>query len=57
MLPDPQAAASLAMATSDGLIIQWLLAPEQIPSGRLIAETLKHTVALAAVNSEPIDAL
>jgi hypothetical protein len=45
------------MATSDGLIIQWLLAPEQIPSGRLIAETLKHTVALAAVNSEPIDAL
>jgi hypothetical protein len=56
-LPDPQAAASLVMATFDGLIIQWLLAPEQVPSGRLIADTLKRTVALAAVDSEPIDAL
>jgi hypothetical protein len=45
------------MATFDGLIIQWLLAPEQVPSGRLIADTLKCTVALAVVNSEPIDAL
>lgn len=56
-LPDPQAVASLVMATFDGLIIQWLLAPEQVPSGRLIAVTLKRTAALAAVPSEPIDAV
>ena len=55
--PDPQAAASLVMATFDGLIIQWLLAPEQVPSGELIADTLKRTAILAAVNSEPIDAV
>lgn len=53
--PDPPAAASLVMATFDGLIIQWLLAPEQVPSGRLIADTLKRTAILAAVISEPID--
>jgi hypothetical protein len=44
------------MATFDGLIIQWLLAPEQVPSGQLIADTLKRTVALATVSSEPVDA-
>lgn len=44
------------MATVDGLIIQWLLAPEQVPSGQLIANTLKRTAILAAVNSESIDA-
>ncbi len=52
---DPQTAASLVMATFDGLIIQWLLAPEQIPSGRVIADTLKHTAILAAVTPESID--
>jgi AcrR family transcriptional regulator len=46
--PDPQAAASLVMATFDGLIIQWLLAPDQVPTGQQIAETLGRTVALAA---------
>ncbi len=55
--PDPQAAASLVMATFDGLIIQWLLAPELVPSGQLIADTLKHAAILAAVNSEPIEAV
>ncbi len=55
--PDPQAAASLVMATFDGLIIQWLLAPDQVPSGQLIADTLRRTADLAAVNSEPIDAV
>jgi AcrR family transcriptional regulator len=53
--PDPQAAASLVMATFDGLIIQWLLAPERVPSGQLIADTLKRTAALAAVSAESID--
>jgi AcrR family transcriptional regulator len=53
--PDPQAAASLVMATFDGLIIQWLLAPEQVPSGQLIADTLKRTAALASVNVESVD--
>jgi AcrR family transcriptional regulator len=55
--PDPQAAASLVMATFDGLIIQWLLAPEQIPTGRVIADTLKRTAALATVSVESIDAV
>jgi hypothetical protein len=55
--PDPQAAGSLVMATFDGLIIQWLLAPEQVPRGQLIADTLKRTAILAAVNSETIDAV
>jgi AcrR family transcriptional regulator len=54
--PDPQAAASLVMATFDGLIIQWLLAPEQLPSGRVIADTLKRTAALSTVSAESIDA-
>jgi AcrR family transcriptional regulator len=56
-LPDLQAAASLIMATFDGLIIQWLLAPEQVPSGQLIADTLKRTARLTAVHSDPIDAV
>jgi AcrR family transcriptional regulator len=55
--PDPGAAASLVMATFDGLIIQWLLAPEQVPSGQQIADTLKRAADLAAVNSESIDAV
>ncbi len=55
--PDAQAGASLVMATLDGLIIQWLLAPEHVPSGQLIADTLKRTAALAAVNSGSIDAV
>jgi AcrR family transcriptional regulator len=54
--PDPEAAASLVMAIFDGLIIQWLLAPEQVPSGELIADTLKCAAALASVNTESVDA-
>lgn len=56
-LPDAQAVASLVMATFDGLIIQWLLEPEQVPSGQLIADTLKRTVILATVSPEPVDAV
>jgi AcrR family transcriptional regulator len=55
-MPDPQAAASLVMATFDGLIIQWLLAPDQVPTGQQIADTLRRTVALAASSRETIDA-
>jgi hypothetical protein len=46
-LPDPLTAASLIMAAFDGLIIQWLLDPDQLPSGQLIAETLQRAAALA----------
>ncbi len=53
---DPEAAASLVMATFDGLIIQWLLDPEQIPSGQLIADTLRRAVALASTSAQTVDA-
>lgn len=43
--PDPQAAASLVM-TFDGLIIQWLLDPQQLLSGQQIAETLQRAATL-----------
>jgi AcrR family transcriptional regulator len=55
-VPDPQVAASLVMATFDGLIIQWLLAPDHVPTGQQIAETLSRTAVLAASTREPIDA-
>jgi AcrR family transcriptional regulator len=45
--PDPPTAATLIMAAFDGLIIQWLLDPDQLPSGQLIAETLQRAAALA----------
>jgi len=41
--PDPEVAASLVMATFDGLIIQWLLDPDRLPSGELIAETVERS--------------
>lgn len=47
--PDPQVAASLVMATFDGLIIQWLLDPERLPGGQEIAEALQRAATLAAV--------
>ncbi len=53
--PDPEAAASLITATFDGLIIQWLLDPQQIPGGQLIADTLHRTAILAASNPESIE--
>lgn len=49
--PDPQVAASLVMATFDGLIIQWLLEPERLPSGHQIAEMLQRAARLVAVES------
>jgi AcrR family transcriptional regulator len=47
MSPDPGTAATLIMAAFDGLIIQWLLDPDQLPSGQLIAETLQRAATLA----------
>ncbi len=47
--PDPQTAASLIMALFDGLVIQWLLDPERLPSGQLIAETLQRAATLLPV--------
>jgi hypothetical protein len=35
------------MAAFDGVIIQWPLDPDQLPSGQLIAETLRRAAALA----------
>jgi AcrR family transcriptional regulator len=49
--PDPQATASLIMATFDGLIMQWLIDPQRVPSGHLIAETLQRAATL--VPSDP----
>ncbi len=49
--PDPQAAASLIMATFDGLIMQWLIDPQRVPSGHLIAETLQR--AATFVSADP----
>ncbi len=48
--PDPQVAASLVMATFDGLVIQWLLDPERLPSGQEIAEALQRAATLAAAD-------
>ncbi|MGI8714926.1 MAG: TetR/AcrR family transcriptional regulator [Solirubrobacteraceae bacterium] len=47
MSPDPSTAATLIMAAFDGLIIQWLLDPDQLPNGQLIAETLQRAATLA----------
>lgn len=45
--PDPPTAAALIMAVFDGLIIRWLLDPNRLPSGQLIADTLQRAAALA----------
>ncbi|MDQ2897695.1 MAG: TetR family transcriptional regulator C-terminal domain-containing protein, partial [Actinomycetota bacterium] len=50
--PDPSTAATLIMATFDGLIIQWLLDPDQLPSGQLIAETLQRAANLVPTDHD-----
>lgn len=52
-VPDPQTAASLLMATIDGLIIQWLLDPTKLPTGQLIVDTLHRAAALVAIDPPP----
>lgn len=44
--PDPEVAASLIMAAFDGLIIQWLLNPDQLPNGAQIIETTQRAAHL-----------
>lgn len=55
--PDPQVAASLIMAIFDGLIIQWLLDPQRLPNGQLIAETLSRAATLMPGGSAPASSL
>jgi AcrR family transcriptional regulator len=43
---DPEMSATLLMATFDGLLIQWLLDPDRVPSGETIAETLLRAARL-----------
>ncbi len=50
--PDPKIAASLIMAAFDGMIVQWLLDPQRLPSGAEIAETLRSAAALVSVQSD-----
>jgi AcrR family transcriptional regulator len=44
--PDPEVTASLIMATFDGLIVQWLLDPDRLPSGPRITQTVQRTAHL-----------
>ncbi len=43
---DPEVAASLIMATFDGLIIQWLLDPDHLTNGSQIAQTVRGAAQL-----------
>jgi len=45
MRADPVVLATLVMAVFDGLIIQWLLDPERLPTGDALAETLQRAAA------------
>ncbi len=53
---DSDVCATLVMAVFDGLIIQWLLAPDRLPSGSAIAATLQHALLQARVSRPPSDA-
>jgi AcrR family transcriptional regulator len=39
---DPEVAATLVMAMFDGLIVQWLVNPDRLPTGDAIADTLRR---------------
>jgi AcrR family transcriptional regulator len=43
---DPQVSATLVMAFFDGLIVQWLVDPNRLPTGEAIAETLRRAAGL-----------
>jgi AcrR family transcriptional regulator len=43
---DPEVAATLVMAMFDGLIVQWLVDPERLPTGEAIAQTLQRAAGL-----------
>jgi AcrR family transcriptional regulator len=44
---DPEVMASLLMALFDGLVLQWLLEPDAVPSGDELMTALVETMALA----------
>jgi hypothetical protein len=43
---DPEVAAALVMAMFDGLIVQWLVDPDRLPTGDAIAKTLRRAATL-----------
>lgn len=43
---DPDVATTLVMAVFDGLIVQWLVDPNRLPTGEAIAETLRRAATL-----------
>lgn len=49
VLRSPRGGRSLAVF--DGLIIQWLLEPQRLPSGQLIADTLQCAATLKPADS------
>ena len=50
---DPEMAATLLMATFDGLLMQWLLDPSRLPSGTTIAETLLRSARFVVPVGRP----
>jgi AcrR family transcriptional regulator len=43
---DPDVAATMVMAVFDGLIVQWLVDPNRLPTGEEIAQTLRRAASL-----------
>jgi AcrR family transcriptional regulator len=50
---DPKVAATLVMAMFDGLIVQWLVDPDRLPTGEAIAETLRRAATLQPAARRP----
>lgn len=48
--------ATLLMATFDGLILQWLLDPDRLPSGQQLSQTLTWATGLVASPGRPATA-
>lgn len=45
---DPEILASVVMAAVDGLALQWLLSPDDVPSGEQLAAALADAIGFAA---------
>ncbi|MBF6558468.1 MAG: TetR/AcrR family transcriptional regulator [Acidimicrobiales bacterium] len=50
---DPEMSATLVMAVFDGLVIQWLLDPSRLPSGKSIADTLWRAAQVSVPVARP----
>jgi AcrR family transcriptional regulator len=50
---DPEVAATLVMAVLDGLIVQWLVDPDRLPTGEAIAQTLQRAANLQQATRRP----